>query len=177
MATGTPAPRSYLAGMEPARFPADLAAVQAIFRDYEHAARVPACFADFERELATLPGAYAPPKGALLIARDRAGRVVGCIAMRPAEPGSAEIKRLFVKPGERGGGLGRRLTLAALAAARQAGYRRVVLETHASMTAAQRLYRALGFTEVETPSQSEIHRLALGLVRAQPKDVIETTIC
>lgn len=172
MATGTPAPRPQLAGIEPARFPADLAAVQAIFRDYEHAARVPACFADFERELAILPGAYAPPKGALLIARDRAGGVVGCIAMRPVDPDSAEIKRLFVKPGEHGVGLGRRLALAALAAARQAGYRRVVLETHASMAAAQRLYRALGFTEVATPGQSEIQRLALDLTRTQPKDGI-----
>jgi GNAT superfamily N-acetyltransferase len=131
-------------GLRPARFPGEIEAVRAILRDYEAATAVRACFAGFERELAGLPGAYAGPAGALIVAGDGAADLAGCVGLRPVEDG-AEIKRLFVRPSARGQGLGGALVDAVIEAARAAGHRRVVLETHESMTAAAALYLARGF--------------------------------
>jgi putative acetyltransferase len=128
--------------------PDDLAAAQRLFRAYADWLAVDLCFQDFERELATLPGAYAPPQGRLLLARV-GGEAAGCVAMRPLEPGICEMKRLWVEPGFAGFGLGRELALAIIQAAREAGYERMRLDTMpARMPAAQHLYRTLGFVEI-----------------------------
>src|SRR5215831_9270511 len=88
---------------------ADLAAVRTLFRDYAASLSVDLAYQDFAAEVAGLPGAYAPPRGALVLAREGAGAAVGCVALRPMdEPGAAEIKRLYVTPQGRGAGLGRR---------------------------------------------------------------------
>jgi len=158
--------------VEPARFPEDTEAIRALFREYEAAAGVPVCFKDFEQELAELPGAYEPPAGALLVARDASGTPVGCVALKPAGDGAAEIKRLFVRAPARGQGLGRRLALSALDAARSARYRRVVLETHGSMQAAQALYRELGFKPrgaKQAGGDAAVFRMALDLDDAKPE--------
>jgi GNAT superfamily N-acetyltransferase len=105
-------------------------------------------FQELDRELAELPGAYAPPAGRLLLARADA-EPVGCIALRPFGAHSAELKRLYVRPAGRGTGAGRRLAEAAVAAARELGYARVLLDTTPGMDAAQALYRSLGFAETE----------------------------
>ena len=86
----------------------DLAAARRLFRAYADWLAVDLCFQDFERELATLPGAYAPPQGRLLLARV-SGEAAGCVALRPLEPGICEMKRLWVEPGFAGFGLGRDL--------------------------------------------------------------------
>jgi putative acetyltransferase len=131
-----------------AQTPEDLAQVRRLFRAYADWLEVDLCFQGFERELAELPGCYAPPAGRLLIARV-GGEVVGCVGLRPLEPRVCEMKRLWVEPGFAGRGIGRALAESIIAAARQLGYERMRLDTiPARMPAAQHLYAALGFREI-----------------------------
>lgn len=125
--------------------------VRAIFREYAAGLGVDLCFQQFEQELATLPGEYSPPRGALFLARVD-GELAGCVALRPLDatdyPNAAEMKRLFVRKAFRGFGLGRQLAEAALDAARQGGYACVLLDTLSDMEAARALYEDLGFEEI-----------------------------
>lgn len=132
----------------PAVLPEDIAAVAGLVRDYAASLPVDLGYQDFEAEVAGLPGAYAPPAGALLLARDLAGTPLGCGAIRPLGDGIAEMKRLYVAPDARGTGLGRALAQALVATATQLGYRTLRLDTLPSMAGALALYRALGFREI-----------------------------
>ena len=143
-----------------ASLPTDLPALTSLFRAYAASLPIDLGYQGFDGELAALPGKYAPPAGALLIARDAAGAALGCVAMRPLETfdlirsagaerwAICEMKRLYVAPAGRGQGLGKALTLALIEAARTSGYREMRLDTLPSMADAQKLYRALGFTEI-----------------------------
>ncbi|MFM9880829.1 MAG: GNAT family N-acetyltransferase [Burkholderiaceae bacterium] len=130
---------------------AELPAVREIFLEYLASLSVDTRFQNVEAELASLPGAYAQPEGALLLALQQA-QLVGCCALRALPPdayaNAAEMKRLYVRPAFRGQGLGRQLAEAALDAARQSGYRCVLLDTLSDMEAARALYEDLGFTEI-----------------------------
>jgi GNAT superfamily N-acetyltransferase len=98
-------------------------------------------------DAAALPGPYTPPRGGLWLAR--AGEVgVGCVALRPLDDATAEVKRMYVDPSWRGAGVGRALLEALIAGARARGYRTVRLGTLDDMTAAQGLYRSLGFVPI-----------------------------
>jgi GNAT superfamily N-acetyltransferase len=131
-----------------ANTPEEFEQVRRLFRAYAGWLAVDLCFQDFEREVAGLPGCYAPPAGRLLIARV-AGDVVGCVGLRPLEPGVCEMKRLWVEPGFAGRGIGRALAEGIIATARKIGCERMRLDTIPErMPAAQRLYADLGFREI-----------------------------
>jgi len=115
---------------------AQVAVVRELFAEYARLVNEPCCFADFDRELAELPGPYR-----LFLADDAAG----CVGVRLLDPHTAEMKRLYVRAAHRGRGLGRALAEAAIAAAREAGCARMVLDTLPKMRDAQALYALLGF--------------------------------
>ncbi|HVC86438.1 MAG TPA: GNAT family N-acetyltransferase [Gaiellaceae bacterium] len=123
-------------------------AVRELLREYAAGLPFALDFQDFDRELAELPGAYAPPRGALLLARVD-GEPAGCVALRPLDGETCELKRLFVRATARGSGLGRLLVSAIMAEARTLGYTRMRLDTTPGMEAAQALYAELGFREIE----------------------------
>ena len=126
-------------------------AAREIFQAYADQLNVDLCFQGFDAELAALPGEYAAPKGALLLALVD-GKVGGCCALRALDtvdyPNAAEMKRLYVLPEFRGLGLGRQLVEAILDAARMAGYHCVLLDTLDDMEAARALYSGLGFEDI-----------------------------
>ena len=154
--------------IRPATTPDDIPAVRALFEEYAASIGFDLCFQGFAAEVAGLPGDYAPPGGCLLLAIEAgeadetraagaskplagaaaAERPVGCIALRPLEPGICEMKRLFARPEARGTGIGRRLAEAVIAEARARGYAKMRLDTLPSMQRARALYAALGFRSI-----------------------------
>jgi ribosomal protein S18 acetylase RimI-like enzyme len=123
-----------------------------LFREYASTIGVEVCLGDFEREMATLPGLYAPPGGRLLLAiEENAGspeEAVGCVGLRRFDQAVGEMKRLYVRSSLRGKGAGAQLVRSLIAEARSIGYERMVLDTLPSMQSAQKLYRTLGFREI-----------------------------
>jgi putative acetyltransferase len=131
--------------------PALLDATRGIFAEYASSLNVDLCFQFFDQELAQLPGEYAAPHGALLLALVD-GEVAGCGALRPLPdvdyPNACEMKRLYVRPAFRRFGLGRQLAQALMDRALQAGYSTLLLDTLDDMEAARGLYTSLGFEEI-----------------------------
>ena len=121
-----------------ARFPAQTDTVREIFSEYAALLQVDLGFQDFEGELASLPGKYAAPTGCVLLA-SMDGVVIGCAALRALGAGSAEMKRLYVRPAGRALHVGRQLAEHICAHARAQGYQRIRLDTMPGMTAAQHL--------------------------------------
>ena len=132
-----------MAPIREASAPQDVESVRALFREYARSVDEPCCFAGFESEVSDLPRGYL----VLLIAEDEAG-AAGCVALRALDAASAEVKRLYVRSRARGRGIGRVLIEAAIAAARKAGYRRVMLDSLPTMHEALALYATLGFREI-----------------------------
>lgn len=125
---------------------ADIDAVRLLFREYAREVNECACFREFERELAELPGRYAPPAGRLLLARIN-GAAAGCVALRPLGDGACEMKRLYVRAPHRAARLGRALADRVVREARAAGHRVMRLDTLPRMQAAIGMYRRMGFSE------------------------------
>jgi putative acetyltransferase len=131
--------------------PEQLEAVRELFREYAAGLQVDLCFQGFEAELAGLPGDYAAPQGALLLAYADE-QLAGCGAMRPLTDvdvaNACEMKRLFVRRAFRRFGLGRLLAQALIDRAAGAGYSAMLLDTLDEMESARELYASLGFEEV-----------------------------
>lgn len=99
-----------------------------------------------EEELAQLESVYGPPGGALVIAM-RSDEALGMAALRRLTDGRCEMKRLYVRPGSRGMGLGEALAREIIRRAKALGYSELVLDTLEDMRAARALYARLGFAE------------------------------
>ena len=126
--------------------PEDLEQIRALLREYSEALGVDLSFQNFDEELASLPGDYAPPGGCLFLACIEK-LAVGCVALRRIDNDVCEMKRLYVKPPFRREGIGRKLALKLIEFARTAGYSRMLLDTLPPMKEATSLYRSLGFKE------------------------------
>ncbi|MGB0010076.1 MAG: GNAT family N-acetyltransferase [Candidatus Sulfotelmatobacter sp.] len=128
--------------------PTQVAQARELFLEYAQSLGFSLCFQNFDKELEALPGHYAPPDGRLLLA-EYEGQLAGCVAMRELEPGTCEMKRLYLRTRFRGNGLGRALADRIIAEARQVGYRRMRLDTvEPVMKDAVGMYRKLGFREI-----------------------------
>ncbi|MFM0731701.1 GNAT family N-acetyltransferase [Paraburkholderia sediminicola] len=133
--------------IHPARFPEQLEVVRAIFREYADSLGIDLGFQNFESELAELPGKFAAPRGRVLLALNNQN-VVGCVAMRPLDELTCEMKRLYIRPAGRGQQIGRQLAALICRMARESGYTRIRLDTLPDMQAAQQLYASLGFEPI-----------------------------
>lgn len=131
-----------------AKIPGDLMAVKSLFQEYADSLDFQLDFQDFREELKTLPGKYAPPLGAILVAREN-GETAGCVAVRPLDSDICEMKRLYVKPVYRRKKIGRELALAIIEEAKRLGYKAMRLDTVEAMKEASALYRALGFQRID----------------------------
>ena len=125
----------------------DCSAAGTLFVEYAEQLGHDLCFQHFAQELETLPGTYAPPSGRLLLAAVD-DEWAGCVALRRISDAICEMKRLYVRARFRRGGIGRRLTVDVIQAARETGYERLRLDTLRSMTPVLALYDSLGFREI-----------------------------
>jgi len=134
--------------LDQAETPDEIEEVRRLLREYEASLGASLCFQGFERELAELPGEYAPPGGRLWMAL-AADQAVGCVALRRVDDETCEMKRLYLRPGFRGRGAGRLLAVAIIGEARKIGYKKMRLDTLAEMREARTLYESLGFKRIE----------------------------
>lgn len=116
-----------------------------LFIAYQQYLNVDLCFQSFEAELNDLPAMYGPPSGALLLAFYKQD-IAGCVALRTKADGICEMKRLYVLPAFQGKGIGKQLATAIVAAGRQLGYTKMVLDTLDRLQPAIQLYEQLGFS-------------------------------
>ena len=126
---------------------ADWVQARQLVQAYARSLAIDLSFQDFKHELEHLETVYGPPAGTFLIAAE-AGHWLGCVGVRPHSEQGSEMKRLYVAPEARGRGIGQRLAIAAIEAAVQLGYRRMLLDTLPSMSEAQALYLRLGFSPI-----------------------------
>ena len=135
--------------------PAQIGQARELFLEYEKSLGFSLCFQNFDQELASLPGDYAPPDGRLVLA-EYEGQLAGCVALHKLAIGKdkddarvCEMKRLYLRPQFRGKGLGRAIADRIIAEARQIGYQRMRLDTvEPVMRDAVAMYRKIGFREI-----------------------------
>jgi GNAT superfamily N-acetyltransferase len=125
-----------------------IAQARELFLEYAQSLGFSLCFQNFDKELAELPGDYAPPDGRLLLA-EYEGKVAGCVALHGLGDNICEMKRLYLRPEFRGKRLGRALAECVIAEARRIGYHRMRLDTvEPLMGDAVAMYHKMGFKEI-----------------------------
>lgn len=127
--------------------PDDMPTVKNLFEQYQQSLEVSLGFQGFDAELAGLPGCYAAPAGAILLAVINC-ETCGCVGYRPLSDKEAELKRLFVRPQYRGSGVGKALFDEAMVRVPAAGYESIVLDTLPSMKTAKAMYKEYGFEQI-----------------------------
>lgn len=158
-----------------AKSPEHIEQARQLFLEYGESLGFSLCFQSFDKELAGLPGDYAPPGGRLLLA-EHDGKIAGCVALHKLSDGVCEMKRLYVRPEFRGKALGRRLAEQVISEARAIDYAHMRLDTVVGkMDSAIALYRELGFREIppyrENPIAGAIYmELELGAGGAPRKE-------
>jgi|SRR5580698_5274892 putative acetyltransferase len=131
-----------------AESPAQIVQARELFLEYAQSLGFSLCFQNFDQELASLPGHYAPPDGRLLLA-EYESQLAGCVALHKLASESCEMKRLYLRPQFRGKGLGRAFANRIISEARAIGYQRMRLDTvEPVMKDAVAMYRRLGFKEI-----------------------------
>jgi ribosomal protein S18 acetylase RimI-like enzyme len=126
----------------------DLKIVRELFEEYARSLGFDLHFQEFNKELADLPGDYAPPDGCILLAKAN-DQIAGCVALRKMDNNICEMKRLYVRKAFRGKGIGKKLSVAIIEKAREMGYKSMRLDTVPFMKEAIALYQSLGFKEIE----------------------------
>jgi ribosomal protein S18 acetylase RimI-like enzyme len=95
------------------------------------------------------PAAFEPPRGTFLVVFDEDDTPVGCGGVRMLDDHRAEVKHLWLDPSTRGRGWGRTLLIELEARAVGLGARIIMLDTNATLEAAQGLYRTSGYDQIE----------------------------
>lgn len=130
-----------------AETPADIAQVRSLFLDYlrfiEAYLGQSLTFQGTDKEFADFPQTY----DALWLA-ELDGQPVGAVGLKPFEPGTAELKRLWVSPEGRGHNIGQALCKACIQGAKAHGYQRLLLDTDRGLDHANSIYERLGFTDI-----------------------------
>lgn len=119
-----------------------------LFKEYANYLNIDLEFQNFNEELESLPGDYSLPKGCLLLAFYK-NKLTGCVALRKFDEGMCEMKRLYVRSGYRGKGIGKALAKQIINTARKLGYTHMRLDTLPFMKEAITLYLSLGFKEID----------------------------
>ncbi len=138
-----------------ARTEEDYREARTLLHEYEAASEMDLCFQGFEEEVETLERMYGPPGGRFLLVR-AGDATAGGVALRDLGDKICEMKRLYLRPGFRGRGLGRRCAERIVDEARAMGYARMRLDTLPSMRAAIALYRSMGFVEIDPYTENPV---------------------
>ncbi|TQV87218.1 GNAT family N-acetyltransferase [Aliikangiella coralliicola] len=129
-----------------------------LFREYQEFLGEDLCFQGFEQELASLPGKYASPEGAILLAKHE-GDMIGCVAVRALKGDTCEMKRLYVKTVSQGLSAGRKLAEAIIKKAKELGYKKMQLDTLERLERAVELYEKLGFKEISSYYENPLNKV------------------
>lgn len=107
----------------------------------------------YDKELEDFEAKYGMPDGRMYVLY-YCGKLAGCIALRKIDNSNCELKRLYIKPEFRGNGLGRMLVERLISDAREIGYKYMLLDTLPFLRTAIRMYKNIGFYEIEKYNNS-----------------------
>jgi len=129
----------------------EFAAAKELFIEYAKSLDFDLCFQNFEDELNVINIMYNEPDGGLILIKEiLTEKYVGCAGIRRIEDRISELKRMYIQEDHRHKGLGEQLLNQSINLARDLGYEKIRLDTVSTMVSAIKLYRAKGFTEIDS---------------------------